>query len=199
MKNNPLNTANAITLFRILLTPVFVGVMIKHRQLSMSGYGDDILFYWRVAAVFAFVLAAVSDGIDGFIARRFNQKTQLGAILDPLADKLLLNASVLILSFNMGLGRQFPFWFPIVVFSRDAIISLGTLILRFLNIRIKIKPLFSSKITTFLQMAAVIVMLLNWQTKTVNYFIYAAVFFTVISCLQYIFVGLKLVHEAEIN
>ena len=197
MKNSPLNTANAITLFRILLTPVFVGVMIEHRQLAMTGCGEDVLFYWRAAAVFVFALAAVSDGIDGFVARRFNQKTQLGAILDPLADKLLLNAAILILSFNMGLGRQFPFWFPIIVFSRDLIISLGTVVIRFLNIKMKIAPLISSKITTFLQMIAVIVMLFDRPVSTVNYLIYAAVLFTLISCVQYIFVGLKLVHEAE--
>jgi len=193
-----LNTANAITLFRILLTPVFVGVMLMHRQLSISGSNVNELPYWRWLAIIVFAVAAVSDGVDGFIARHFNQKTELGAILDPLADKLLLNAAILTLSFPMGLGRfQFPFWFPLAVFTRDLIISLGAIIIRFLNIKIKITPLISSKITTFFQMCSVIVMLLGLSVTIINSIVYAAALFTVISCVQYIFVGLKMVHEAE--
>ncbi|RLD10253.1 MAG: hypothetical protein DRI44_06515 [Chlamydiae bacterium] len=199
MKNRALNTANAITLFRILLVPVFVGVMLMHRQLSLTGTSATSLQYWRWFAITVFAVAAISDGIDGFVARHFNQKTELGTIMDPLADKLLLNAAILVLSFKMGLVRQFPFWFPLIVFTRDLIISLGAVIIRFLNIKMKIVPLVTSKITTFLQMLAVIVLLLDFSTKTFYFVVYSAALLTIISCVQYVFVGLKLVHEAEHN
>ena len=198
MKNRIINTANTITLFRILLTPVFVGVMLMHRQLSLTGSDVNALQYWRWLAIAVFALAAISDGIDGFIARHFNQKTELGELLDPLADKILLNAAILTLSFPLGLGIfQFPFWFPLIVFTRDLIILSGTLIHRFLNIKIKTTPSLIGKITTFFQMCSVIVMLLGLSVGIVNSIVYAATLLTIFTCVQYVLIGLKMIHEAE--
>ena len=198
MKNRIVNTANTITLFRILLTPVFVGVMLMHRQLSLTGSDVNALQYWRWLAIAVFALAAISDGIDGFIARHFNQKTELGELLDPLADKILLNAAILTLSFPLGLGIfQFPFWFPLIVFTRDLIILSGTLIHRFLNIKIKTTPSLIGKITTFFQMCSVIVMLLGLSVGIVNSIVYAATLLTIFTCVQYVLIGLKMIHEAE--
>ena len=200
MKNRIINTANTITLFRILLTPVFVGVMLMHRQLSLTGSDMDPLEYWRWLALAVFAIAAISDGIDGFIARHFNQKTELGSLLDPLADKILLNAAILTLSFSMGLGIfQFPFWFPLIVFTRDLIILTGTLIIRFLNIKIKTTPSLIGKITTFFQMCSVIVLLLGLSAGIINSVVYAATLLTIITCVQYVLIGLKMIHEADAN
>ncbi len=200
MKNRIINTANTVTLFRILLTPVFVGVMLMHRQLSLTGSDVNALQYWRWLAIAVFALAAISDGVDGFIARHFNQKTELGSLLDPLADKLLLNAAILTLSFPMGLGIfQFPFWFPLVVFTRDLIILTGTLIIKFLNIKIKTTPSLIGKITTFFQMCSVIVLLLGLSVGIINSIVYAATLLTLITCVQYVLIGLKMIHEAEPN
>ena len=200
MKNRIINTANTITLFRILLTPVFVGVMLMHRQLSLTGSDMDPLEYWRWLALAVFAIAAISDGIDGFIARHFNQKTELGSLLDPLADKILLNAAILTLSFSMGLGIfQFPFWFPLIVFTRDLIILTGTLIIRFLNIKIKTTPSLIGKITTFFQMCSVIVLLLGLSAEIINSVVYAATLLTIITCVQYVLIGLKMIHEADAN
>ena len=200
MKNRIINTANTVTLFRILLTPVFVGVMLMHRQLSMTGSDVNALQYWRWLAISVFALAAISDGIDGFIARHFNQRTELGELLDPLADKVLLNAAILTLSFSMGLGIfQFPFWFPLIVFTRDLIILTGTLIIRFLNIKIKTTPSLIGKITTFFQMCSVIVLLLGLPVGIINSIVYTATLLTIITCVQYVLIGLKMIHEAEPN
>ena len=200
MKNRIINTANTITLFRILLTPVFVGVMLMHRQLSLTGSDMDPLEYWRWLALAVFAIAAISDGIDGFIARHFNQKTELGSLLDPLADKILLNAAILTLSFSMGLGIfQFPFWFPLIVFTRDLILLTGTLIIRFLNIKIKTTPSLIGKITTFFQMCSVIVLLLGLSAGIINSVVYAATLLTIITCVQYVLIGLKMIHEADAN
>jgi len=200
VKNRIINTANTVTLFRILLTPVFVGVMLMHRQLSLTGSDVNALQYWRWLAIAVFALAAISDGVDGFIARHFNQKTELGSLLDPLADKLLLNAAILTLSFPMGLGIfQFPFWFPLVVFTRDLIILTGTLIIKFLNIKIKTTPSLIGKITTFFQMCSVIVLLLGLSVGIINSIVYAATLLTLITCVQYVLIGLKMIHEAEPN
>jgi len=200
VKNRIINTANTVTLFRILLTPVFVGVMLMHRQLSMTGSDVNALQYWRWLAISVFALAAISDGIDGFIARHFNQRTELGELLDPLADKVLLNAAILTLSFSMGLGIfQFPFWFPLIVFTRDLIILTGTLIIRFLNIKIKTTPSLIGKITTFFQMCSVIVLLLGLPVGIINSIVYTATLLTIITCVQYVLIGLKMIHEAEPN
>jgi len=200
MKPRIINTPNTITLFRILLTPVFVGVMLMHRQLSLTGSDVNALQYWRWLAIAVFALAAISDGIDGFIARHFNQKTELGELLDPLADKILLNAAILTLSFPMGLGIfQFPFWFPLIVFTRDLIILSGTLIHRVLNIKIKTTPSFIGKITTFFQMCSVIVLLLGLSVGIINSIVYAATLLTIFTCVQYLLIGLKMIHEAESN
>jgi phosphatidylglycerophosphate synthase len=77
-----MTTANKVTIVRILLVPFFIGQVLYY----VDGRGEE----HRVLAILAFGLAALSDGVDGYIARRFRQKSQLGAILDPLADKLLL-------------------------------------------------------------------------------------------------------------
>ena len=183
-----------------MLTPVFVGVMLMHRQLSLTGSDMDPLEYWRWLALAVFAIAAISDGIDGFIARHFNQKTELGSLLDPLADKILLNAAILTLSFSMGLGIfQFPFWFPLIVFTRDLIILTGTLIIRFLNIKIKTTPSLIGKITTFFQMCSVIVLLLGLSAGIINSVVYAATLLTIITCVQYVLIGLKMIHEADAN
>jgi len=139
---------NIITLGRLLSVPVIVWVL-------LSGFIE--LGFWL------FMVAAVSDGVDGFIAKRFNSASALGAYLDPIADKVLL-VSIYI---SLGQANLLPLWLVILVVSRDILI-VGAVILSFaMDQHIKMSPLMISKINTFAQIGlATIVMsegAFNWS------------------------------------
>ncbi|WP_319780160.1 CDP-alcohol phosphatidyltransferase family protein [Maridesulfovibrio sp.] len=129
---------NLITIFRILLTP---GVVIAYLE-------SHFLVAWML-----FMVAGISDGLDGFLARVMNQRTEFGAMIDPLADKILLVSSFLCLSAQ----NYIPVWLTVVVVSRDLIIIGGLFLLKFygVNVEKKIDPLWTSKITTALQLLVV--------------------------------------------
>src|SRR4051795_803148 len=119
-----MTTANKITIVRILMIPVFVALAIYYGQSVRAGEPEEWI---RFAAIMTFLLAAVSDGLDGYIARRYNQRSSLGVILDPIADKGLLLSGIITLSIsnwsytNPDYG-SFPTWFPILVITRDVVI-----------------------------------------------------------------------------
>src|SRR6185436_19658202 len=113
-----MTTANKITILRMLLVPFFVVEVLYYIKTGNEAH--------RVAALLTFAVAAICDGVDGYIARHYNQWSELGTILDPLADKLLLVSGVVLLSFDHGprLG-QFPFWFTGTIIARDLVILIG--------------------------------------------------------------------------
>jgi CDP-diacylglycerol--glycerol-3-phosphate 3-phosphatidyltransferase len=199
----PLNTANAITLVRFLCVPFFIGIMVQHRQATFSGAALDELHLYRWIAIGIFAFAAISDAIDGFIARQFNQRTTLGTILDPLADKLLLVTAVIMMSLLLGDGtRLIPFWFMLLVLSRDFIILIGIVIIFMFRGRVDIKPTGTSKVTTAFQMICVVCALLRMTgiPTAVMYVLFAvATFFTVISGIQYIGIGLHMLHDDHLS
>jgi Phosphatidylglycerophosphate synthase len=86
-----MTTANKITVVRILMIPVFVTLAIYYGESIQEGTPQD---WMRFTAIAVFLIAAVSDGLDGFVARRYNQRSTLGAILDPIADKGLFLAEL---------------------------------------------------------------------------------------------------------
>ena len=113
-----MTTANKITLVRILLVPFFIAFALWYVR-----EGEE---WVRLATVAIFGVASLSDGIDGYIARHYNQRSELGAILDPLADKLLLLSAIILLSFpSDGHFARIPIWLIIVVISRDVLLLLG--------------------------------------------------------------------------
>ena len=131
---------NLITSIRIILVPIFVIYIIQERFLS---------------ALMVFILAGLSDGADGLVARLFDQKSKLGAYLDPLADKILLIAAFVVLSVRGFL----PPWLTVVVISRDVLILLGVLILFLNGTAFTVRPFVLSKITTCFQLGTVFVVL----------------------------------------
>ena len=130
---------NILTIGRILLTPVFV----------MAYTSENFNLAWIL-----FAIAGLTDALDGFLARIWNQRTQLGAMLDPLADKALLVTSFICLSVKGWI----PAWFTILVVSRDVIIIGGLAVLNFwgVDVRSRIKPIWISKFTTAAQIVLVI-------------------------------------------
>ena len=123
---------NFITLGRVILVPVIFYMLVSNET---------------KAAFFLFVIAGISDGVDGFLAKRFNWQSELGAYLDPLADKLLL------VSMFVALGVQglLPVWLAIAVVSRDILIVLGVVLAWVLGQPVTIHPLLISKINTTAQ------------------------------------------------
>jgi cardiolipin synthase len=127
-----LSLPNIITIGRILLVPLIVWLIVSDQALL---------------AFIAFVIAGVSDGVDGFIAKRFSQTTELGAYLDPLADKLLL-VSIYV---SLGMQGALPAWLAILVVSRDVLI-IGALMLSWLLDKpVEVVPLMVSKANTTVQ------------------------------------------------
>jgi len=120
-----------------------------------------------------FGLAAVSDCLDGYIARRFNQTTQIGSILDPLADKLLLISAFVCLYIKKDIfgAVQLPFWLLVVVISRDLILLVGAVIMHLINMKMKIDPSIAGKLTTFLQVVAVLGIFMQWRYSFILWWI----------------------------
>ncbi|MBU6178525.1 MAG: CDP-alcohol phosphatidyltransferase family protein, partial [Verrucomicrobia bacterium] len=127
--------ANKITVARLFLIPVFI-VFAAYYSESISA-GDESRLY-RVLALATYALASISDAVDGYIARNFNQSTPLGRVLDPIADKLLLTTGVVTLSItNWHAGL--PIWFAVLVIARDVVISLGMLVIYLAHGKAKVK------------------------------------------------------------
>lgn len=176
--------ANQITLVRILLIPVFVVFAVYYSATVRAGMPEEWL---RWSAVAAFVIAAASDGLDGWIARRFNQRSALGVVLDPIADKGLLLTAIITLSICPW-AVSLPIWFPVLVIARDIVILVGCGLLKFLTGDVEVRPSALGKISTALQMAAVAWVLL--QIPGQHWVVWAAGLFTLLSGLGYIWRGM---------
>jgi cardiolipin synthase (CMP-forming) len=178
--------ANKITIIRILLVPFLLASLFYYKP------EHDFL---RFIALGIFFVCALTDAIDGYVARRFYQKTELGRILDPLADKLLILTAFLCLSVlkEIPLASKIPPWLTIIVLSRDAIILLGSVIIFVILKNIDIKPSYVGKVTTFFQMSTVVLSLL--QSSLITLLWYITAFFTLLSCFHYIWLGSKVLNE----
>ena len=172
-----MNLPNLITIIRIILVPVMVIFLLTDKHAH---------------ALVVFIIAVISDGLDGAIARAFNQKTALGAFLDPLADKLLLTTAYVILA----VYDFVPVWLTVMIVSRDVIILSGLAVLSAYNNFPDIKPTVDSKITTFFQMATILYYLaFNHSaaaTKVGISLIIITGVMTAISGIRYIIIGFRL-------
>jgi CDP-diacylglycerol--glycerol-3-phosphate 3-phosphatidyltransferase len=144
-----MTTANKITIFRILLIPLFIAEVLYYVET-----GNEWHRFWAIAA---FALAAVSDGIDGYIARRFNQRSELGSILDPLADKLLLVSGIVLLSFrHEKILPHLPLWMTATVVGRDVLLLIGLVVMHYIGAKVTVRPHVVGKVSTVLQMTAIL-------------------------------------------
>src|SRR5438552_4135960 len=188
-----MTTANKITLVRILMIPAFVTMAIYYGQSIERGAP---LEWQRFTAILIFLVASISDGLDGYVARRYNQRSSLGVILDPIADKGLLLSGIITLSISNWskvdpeYGR-FPVWFPVLVISRDAVILVGTAVLYFLVGHVKVKPNWTGKVATVLQMIAIAWVMLQLQWVPLIWVVAAAGLFTLISGIVYVLEGVR--------
>ena len=178
--------ANWLTILRILLIPVFVSLLVYRKP------------GWAFAV---FCLASVTDMLDGYIARRHRSQSRLGAFLDPMADKLLLTASFVTLTYL----RALPFWITAVVITRDVLLVLGAVLIHMIGGQIYPSPTRAGKLSTFFQIMTVLVAMLGLirppgAPSALTTVIWIAASFTVFSGLQYIaqgMRGLNTAHAAE--
>ena len=151
-----MTTANKITIARMLLIPFFVGEVLYYVKTGNETH--------RLVGLLCFAVAAICDGVDGYIARHYNQWSELGAILDPLADKLLLVSGVVLLSFDHGpLLGQIPLWLTVTIIGRDLLILIGMVVIQITVGKVRVRPHLVGKAATVLQMVAVIWLLLKWD------------------------------------
>ena len=177
-----INIPNILTVSRILLTPLFVIYLVKG------------MFHF---ALLVFTIAAISDGLDGLLARYFNQYSVLGAYLDPIADKLLLASAFA----TLAALRVIPAWLTIIVLSRDILIVTGIAVFTLMGIPFEIKPSLVSKWTTVFQFLTIFLTLLDpkipgiYIFKSSMFWMTAAL--TTTSGLHYVYFALNALQSAS--
>jgi cardiolipin synthase len=169
--------ADKVSSIRIILIPVFVSLLIYSGTYA----------YLRSVAVGVFILAILTDFFDGLVARIKKEKSELGQIIDPVADKLLLLTAFITLYLLPGFNIYL--WLVLIVVSRDLIILLGVMILHFLKIEVPISPSLWGKLTTFFQMFTVL-----WVLMGIPYYFFVcllAAAATLVSGIDYFLRGVK--------
>ncbi len=172
-----MTTANKISIFRIVLVPVFIGFAAAYGNSVGAGMGDE---RYRHAATFIFALAALSDGVDGYVARHYNQKTRLGAILDPLADKLLMLAAIITLSATAW-PQRFPLWFPVIIILKDVVSIAGAFVIKHFAGKVRIKAHWTGKVCTVSQIVALLWVMLDIRLLPAMWSAAVAALFSVLS------------------
>jgi cardiolipin synthase len=180
-----LTPANQLTLLRMLLIPAFVILVV---------YGQ---FGW---ALVVFATAGVTDALDGLIARRSGQRTSLGAWLDPMADKLLLVTTFVVLTVpGLGLANRLPVWLTVLIISRDVVIVLTVAIVNLAIGPRTFRPSIFGKIATATYiLTAVTTMLFNYLRRSsmvVELFVYASLVITLVSSLHYIWHAARIINQ----
>src|ERR1044071_5011825 len=179
-----MTSANKITIVRILLVPFFVVEVLNY-----VSQGRELHRYLAIAA---FLVASVCDGVDGYIARRYNQRSELGAILDPLGDKLLLLAGIVLLSLHHEeYLPHLPLWLTATVISRDVLLLIGMVVIYYTCGKVTVKPHLVGKVATVLQMAAVCWALLKLPKGWLDGFVLGAAVCTGVSGAIYVFDGVR--------
>jgi cardiolipin synthase (CMP-forming) len=173
-----MNLPNLLSLFRLFITAFFI---------ILASYGR-----FKIALIL-FVAQAASDMLDGFLARRMGAKTNLGSYLDPLADKVMLASSYIVLCAK-GI---IPPWLVVIVITRDLVISTGFFILLSKGLRKIPIPLLVSKTTTVLQMLTVVYVLWFVDRSYDYFFFWITAALTVISGCQYVYVGVTVYSRKE--
>ncbi|MDB4353917.1 CDP-diacylglycerol--glycerol-3-phosphate 3-phosphatidyltransferase [Akkermansiaceae bacterium] len=187
--------ATAITLLRLLLVPVFCVLAIRYGDTVAHGSPHEPLRWWAVGV---YIFAAATDGIDGWIARRFDQKSLMGAILDPLTDKALLLTGLITLTLvDWGQDWHLPMWFLILVIIRDIEIIVGIWILYYINRRVPINPHWTGKVCTVTQMIALGWVMLKLFDLSPLYPTIIAAIFTIWSGIAYFQEGLRQLREIK--
>jgi len=190
MASNIITIPNLLTFLRMALIPVFASLL----YYGYTGWG-----------LIVFMAAGISDGVDGFVARRFNQESELGTILDPIADKLLMTTAFLILTMPNIFpppGKSVPFWVTAAVIGRDVLIITVAGAINIMTGFHGFKPSRLGKLSTLVQVAAVCLILF---AAVFGYSFFLPTVYTIVALLafasgiHYIFFVARLMKEEEIK
>jgi cardiolipin synthase len=182
-----LTPANQLTLLRMLLIPAFVILVVENR------------LGWALAV---FMTAGITDGLDGLIARRSGQKTSVGAWLDPMADKILLVTTFIVLTLpGINLANRLPIWLTALIISRDVVIVLTVVIVNLAIGRRTFRPSIFGKIATATYiLTAVVAMVFNYlgyHSVLVDVFVWASLAITLVSSFHYIWHAARIIDEPQ--
>ncbi len=172
-----MNIPNTLTVFRFLLVPVFL-------VLLLNGY--------IMQAIVVFIVAGVTDALDGAVARMTNCMTEIGMIMDPLADKALVLSALIALT---AMGRL-PLWFTLVVVVRDIIVVSGGFIIYKRRYKMKMRPVLAGKVATFMLLLLLVLTLLGmfWgrEFSLIAYLVWMTVVLEIISGVHYVIRGIRI-------
>jgi cardiolipin synthase len=199
-----LSWATHITVVRILLVVPFVSFMLKINDDSLSETVQDAM---RHASIIIFLIMAVSDGIDGYLARKSNQITKLGAFLDPVADKLLITCACLLLASQRGHVKGFllPPTVVVLIIGKDLLLMIGFVIVYFVTSHFLIAPAFIGKLATVFQLSMVTGILIAPEVSSVfpgwiwflRFLWWSAAGTAILAILIYIQKGSRYIEEYE--
>ena len=184
--------ATKITILRIALIPIFAGVAWWYGRTVAEGQPQE---WMRIGAAGVFIFAATTDGVDGFIARHFNQRSQLGSILDPIADKGLVLVAIAVLALG-DWADAFPPWFPLVVISRETLLFFGFVFLTRTIGHVPIRPSWIGKAATAGQILAILWVVMRVTDISSIYCVILATVLTVASGLGYLMDG---IHQLRLS
>lgn len=142
---DPLNWPNRLTFLRILLVPAVISCILSYEP------GRGYLFHWALGL---FGAACLTDALDGYLARKLRQTTPFGSLIDPLADKLLILSTFVVLCFapHLPLEAHIPAWVAVPVLTRDIVLLTGSVIVFMATGDLRAKPTLAGKATTVVQM-----------------------------------------------
>ena len=185
--------ATKITLVRLALIPLYAWLATRYGSSVSAGQPDEP---FRLAAMAVFLTAGLSDALDGWIARRFNQHSALGRVLDPLADKfLMLTALIVLCASPWSAQHKVPFWFAGLVVLRDVLSSLAAWAIWHRHGRVRISPHWTGKVATVLQLLALGWVMLQLHFPPSWIVMPAAGLFTFASGMCYIAEGWRQFHH----
>lgn len=199
-----LTWANRITILRILMIAPFVSCML---QINDAELDEQLRLMLRYAAVAVFLLMAISDGLDGFLARKNGKSTRLGAFLDPTADKLLITSACLLLASHRAGVKGFilPSTVVVLIIGKDVLMFVGFLILFFLTGKLRVLPALAGKVSTALQLSMVAAILIAPEVTSVLpgwiWFLrvlwWSAAAAALVATLVYIRIGSRFIEQYE--
>lgn len=190
-----------ITMLRLLLLPVFLYLLL----IDSHDRAPHPHRWWAVAV---FIIMAATDKLDGYLARKWNQTTRLGALLDPVADKLLILSAIVLLNFDWIAepGFAIPFWVVAVVYAKDVIVAVGALLVLAIMRQVKIHARWPGKISTVGQLALILATILSPDLQKsighntrplLHYLDYLVAAITLIACLDYLIAGIRSLRPAK--